>query len=311
MANYQKLPGTSFGSFVEGEPTPGQPQRTSNPTDPFAAMGGGVQTADGGWVPRDHPLANPAPAAPGQPAAPGAPGAPAPASPPPQTAQQAIMQPVTPGADVTQGVPTTVSQAFQQALVNKLAPGPLSTSSPEVSSAIAANRAAEQRGFERTRAMTAERAAAQGLDQNAFNSQLTGLAQARAGREGMFEGSTMLQAAQQRSQEIMAALAMGGSMLSDLDRQALQRELAQLQASTSLQLGQMQADTTREGQQIQNQLGLGELDLRRLLGSGQLNLGLLNAMLGNQQFNTNLGAQLGMFGANLYQGGLLSALDRL
>jgi hypothetical protein len=47
------------------------------------------------------------------------------------------------------------------------------------------------------------------------------------------------------------------------------------------------------------------------LGSGQLNLGLLSALLNDQQFGQNLGAQLGMFGANLNQSALLSLIGGL
>lgn len=75
----------------------------------------------------------------------------------PQNTQQQLQTPVTVGQTAQQGQPTSVAGAFQQALVNRLAPAPVSAQSPEVAPAIAANRAAEQRGFERNRAMTAER----------------------------------------------------------------------------------------------------------------------------------------------------------
>jgi hypothetical protein len=66
-------------------PPPAQAQAAPAPTtDPFAAMGGGIQLAGGGWVPRNSQFApagsQPAAAAP-QPGAPGAP-APAPTGPP-------------------------------------------------------------------------------------------------------------------------------------------------------------------------------------------------------------------------------------
>lgn len=67
----------------------------------------------------------------------------------------------------------------------------------------------------------------------------------------------------------------------------------------------------REGLGMQAGLGGRELDLRDRLGSGQLNLGLLSALLNDQQFGQQLGANLGMFGASLNQQALLSLLGGL
>lgn len=268
--------------------TPAKPAMAQD-TDPFAAMGGGVQLPGGGWVPKTHALAQTA-------------GATTPTVAPtaPTSASSALQGTATAGATIAPGTPTTAAQAFQQALVNRLTAGPVSAQSPEISGVIAANRGAEQRGFERNRALAAERAAATGLDPNAISSQLMGLASERAGRESQFAGNATMQLAQQRAQELTSALALGGSMLSEQDRLALQQELANLQAQIS-----------REGMALQGQLGTGDLSLRRELGSGQLNLGLLNALLGNQQFGQNLGAQLGMFNANLNQSALANLLGGL
>ena len=41
--------------------------------------------------------------------------------------------------------------------------------------------------------------------------------------------------------------------------------------------------------QLQGNLGYGDLNLRDMLGRGQLNLGLLNALQGNQHFYDSLG----------------------
>ena len=191
----------------------------------------------------------------------------------PQTAQQAITQPATVGAQVPQGGQQSIASSFQQALLNRLNPGPVSAASPEIAGAITANKNVEQRGMEKTRALLAERAAAQGFDQNAMNSQLLGAQGESTGRQATFAGNATMGLAQQRAQEITAALALGGNMLSDIDRQNLAKELAQLQAQVQ-----------REGTAAQVGLGQGDLALRQLLGTGQLNLGLLNALLGNQQF---------------------------
>ena len=245
-------------------PTPTTPQ-APDPNDPFASSGGGVKLASGGWVPSNHPLAQSSPVA--------SPSA----SPSPtggvQTAQQAVQAPATVGQTPAQGSQTSVANAFQQAMVNRLAPGPVSAQSPEIAPAITANKNVEQRGMEKTRATLAERAASQGLDQNAFNSQLLGAQGESTGRQASFAGQQVSSLASQRAQELTAALALGGNMLSDIDKSNLQRELAQLQAQVQ-----------REGTSAQVGLGQGDLALRQMLGTGQLNLGLLNALLGNQQF---------------------------
>jgi hypothetical protein len=271
--------GSILPTTATGTRTTAAAPAAPDPADPFG--GNGVKLANGDWVPKDHPLAQGAGAT--QPAQSGTGTG-------PQTTTSALNGPVTPGAQTPQGQPTSVAGAFQQALVNRLAPGPVNAQAPEIAGAIGANRGAEQRGFERNRAMMAERAGSQGLDQNAFNSQVTGLAQERAGREGQFEGQMTRELAQQRAQELTSALSLGGAMLSEQDKMALQKELAQLQAQL-----------TREGTAAQVGLGQGDLSLRDKLGSGQLNLGLLNALLGNQQFGQNLGANLGMFSAGLNQ----------
>jgi len=73
------------------------------------------------------------------------------------------------------------------------------------------------------------------------------------------------------------------------------------------------AELKRLGINQQSDLGRGDLDLRRFLGEGNMNLGLLSALMQNQQFGQGLGAQLGMFNSgqnnNLLQS-LLGALGQ-
>ncbi len=262
--------------------------------DPFTAMGGGVRVG-GNWVPKNHPLAAQAAPAPAPPPAPGT------STQPIATQTQAAQTPVQAGAQVQPGQQTSIAGAFQQALVNKLAPGPLTRNDPQVAPALAANRLSEQRGAERARQTLAEQAAASGTSNSGgFNTQALGIEQDRAGREGQFAGNAMMQLGQQRSNDISNALAMASGLLSDQERFGLQRELADLDAQLR-----------REGLGVQQQLGQGDLALRGELGRGGLNLGLLQQMLGNQQFGQNLGAQLGMFNANLNQSALLNLLGGL
>jgi len=91
----------------------------------------------------------------------------------------------------------------------------------------------------------------------------------------------------------------------------VQSQIANLDANVKMQLGALDAQLRREGYSLQDRLALldneirkygidtqgnlGNLEiaLRRELGIGQLNLGLLNTMLQNQQFNDQLGWDMG------------------
>ena len=285
------------------QPTPASATAPSAQTpttpDPFASIGGGV-FINGGWVPANHPLAQQA-----QASATAAPAGAAPAqaasTPAPQTAGQALTNPATVGAQPAQGHPATVAGAFQQALLNRLSPAPVNAQNPEIAPAITANQLAEQRAEERARRSLAEMAAREGWsDSGAFDSQLLGLMQNRAQREGAFEGSLVQGLGDRQARDLMTSLAMGGQLLSDQDRLALQRYGIDTDAALR-----------REGLGAQTSLGGRELDIRDRLGSGQLNLGLLGALLQNEQVGQNLGANLGMFSAGLNQNALLSLLGGL
>lgn len=213
----------------------------------------------------------------------------------PQSAQQVLTQ--TPQA----GAPPTVAGAFQQSLLTKLSQPVASMDSPELQPALAANRLAEQRGMERNRAMLAERAAATGTNMSGgFETGLMGLAQDRAAREGQFAGQAVADLGRRQSAEIMQALGLTGGMLGQQDQLALQDKLAQLDANLR-----------QQGINSQTSLGQGDLALREKLGMGNLNLGLLGMLQGGQQFQQNLGAQMGIAGANLNQNALLGLLGGL
>ena len=254
------------------------------PRNNFSWIENGVSYNTNNWTPaqweayeKRQGLASP------QTAAPAAPG-----SNLPTTAGGALTGNAVVGGQINQGAQTNVAGAFQQALLNKLNPAAVNAQNPEIQGAIRTNRLAEQRGMERERAMLAERAAAQGMDASGgFESQLLGLAQNRAAREAGFEGQQVADLGRRQSQEVMAALGLGGQMLSDQDRMNLQRYGIDTDAALR-----------REGYGMQGSLGNRELDIRDKLGSGNLNMGLLGLLLNNQQFGQNLGAQLGMFNAN-------------
>jgi len=209
----------------------------------------------------------------------------------PQTQQQAVTGAVTVGSTPQAGQQTNVAGAFQNAMVQKLTGGgaPINAQNPAIAPAIQANQLAGQRSQERARNLAAERASAGGYNNSgAFDSQLFGLEQARGEQEAGFEGAMVRDLAKQQSQEILAALGLSGGALGQVAGQDLQRYGIDTDAALR-----------REGLGAQTALGGRELDIRDRLGSGQLNLGLLSALLNNEQFGQRLGADLGMFGANL------------
>jgi hypothetical protein len=265
----------------------------------------GYRLPNGGWVPGDHPLATQAGApsvnpntgaAPPPPPGTAAPGAPAGQ---PTTQQGVLNTPAVAGAQTQQGAPTTIAGAFQQALVNRLAPQDITSQNPAIKGSIAANRNAEQRGLSRTQEALAERGAATGQ----VGAQETGLRQAigeSAGRQGAFEGNALFGLHQQQQQDLTNALGLGGELLSDQQRQDLQRYGIDLDATLR-----------REGLGAQTQLGNRELDIRDQLGRGNLGLGYAGLAQGGQQFGQQLGANLGIEQARLNQSALLSLLGGL
>lgn len=221
--------------------------------------------------------------------APAAPGAPATGPGMVTTSQQAVTAPATVGGQTPQGGQTNVAASFQQALVNKLNPAPVNAQNPAVAGSINANRLAEQRGLERSRGLAAERAHAGGYnDSGPFDSQLFGMEQARSAREGAFEGQQLQDLQKQQSQEMMAALALGGGHLIDQDKLGLSRYGIDTDAALR-----------REGLGVQGSLGNRDLDLRGELGRGNLNLGLLSLLSGNDNFDKELAGRLGMHNSQM------------
>jgi hypothetical protein len=303
----QPAPGTPLDvswsdDFGQGGPTeipapqpPGLQPAPSSP-DPFAAMGGGVQV-NGGWVPKNHPLAQQAGAPPTTPGAP-TPGAPT-AGGAPTNLAGVLGGTAAPGGQSPQGQPTNLAGAFQQALINRLSPQDISAQNPAIKGTIAANRNAESRGLQRTQGALAERAASTGQ----AGGLETGLRQAMgesAGRQGAFEGNALFGLHQQQQNDLTNALGLGGQLLSDQQRQDLQRYGLDLDATLR-----------REGLSQSGQLGNRELDIRNTLGLGQLDLGRQGLAQNESQFGRQLGANLGLGQAQLNQSALLALLNGL
>jgi hypothetical protein len=242
---------------------------------------------------------------PGLPQGPQAPGGVQPigvgGQPAPQTAQQAITSAAPVGGQTQPGAPTTVAGSFQQALVNRLAGPRMTAASPEVQPAIQANQLSEQRGFDRNRAMLAERNAAQGFSGSGGNeSMIRGLAQDRAGRESTFAGNAVMDANKMKESQITSLLGLTGGMLGNIDNQQLQRYGMDLDAQLR-----------REGVGASTGLGRDDLALREKLGMGNLNLGLAGLLQGGQQFGQSLASNNAQFSAGLNQQALLQMLGGL
>lgn len=234
------------------------------------------------------------------PGAPGAPGTPAPAGAPAITTQQQVQNtPATVGATTPAGQPSTIAQSYQQGLVNALNQGPISATSSVVAPSIAASRLATQRGLEDTRNQLAERAAATGTNlSGGFESQLLGAQQDAAARQAQLEANLIYGGQQEQDLNTRAALASAGGLLSGQAGLTQQQQLAELDAALR-----------REGLAQQGQLGTADIGLRRTLGEGQLNLGLLSALLQNQQFGQSLSQQGSQFGQSLDAQTLLGLLN--
>lgn len=254
--------------------------------DPFQSIGGGVYV-NGGWQPKGMASAQLAlSSGTGTTAPPPAGTAPAPIT----TAQQ-ISQGTTPvGATTPAGAPSSVAQSLQQGLVNRLNPGPVDASNPAIAPAIAANNLQAQRQYDLARNDLAELNAGQGTNNSGgMNSQILGLRQNLGQQEGQFAGQAVQNLQGQQNQNQTYALSQALGLLTG------QQNLAQQAA-----LAQIQADLQKSALEQQGQLG-----------QGQLNLGLLSTLLGNQQAQNSLSAQMGEFGAGLDSSMLLGLLGGL
>lgn len=243
-----------------------------DPNDPFRAIGGGVKLANGSWVPKDHPLAKQAqyqaPAAPA--AAPEAPAG-------PSFADQ-----------VRNNIIGQMSQNPTQA----------SITDPDIAPVAEANRNALERARRGSQDALAERFAAEGMPVNsgAFDTAVQRGFQEAGQAQGAFEANLVNQKLQERRANIMQALQLGAGLLSDDQRNALQLQLAQLDAAVQ-----------REGLSTQRDLASMDDATKRMLGIGGLNLGFIEAMLNQRNADNRLGFDIGNAEALYNQ----NALDRI
>lgn len=321
------------------------PAPAQNSADPFASIGGGVQLPTGEWVPKGTAAdpwkgvgaAQVAAAGPATPAPGGVVTPPPVTVPPTQTGGGSgplIPPSAPPGTPSAPDQKAQVGTAFRDSLLKMLSDNQKdpSLADPALKGQMDAYSLAQTRARDRARSAMAERAAQQGgagVDSGAFNNDLAGLFQAQGEAEGQFGAGLVGQELQNRRNQLMQAATLAGNQMSQEDSRALQRELADLDAKIrregmAQQGGQfdrslaeqarqsgVDAELKRLGITTQADLGGRDVALRGELGRGQLNLGLLSALLQNQQFGQRLGADVGMFNSRSNSDALLQMLGML
>jgi hypothetical protein len=224
--------------------------------------------------------------------------------------------------------------AYQTALLKMLGDSqtPASLGDAALKNQSDAYAVGQSRSLDQARSAMAERAAAEGstgTSSGAFDQGLAGLYGQQGENQAGYNANLVGQANQQKLTQMQNALTMMGNDVNSAEGRALQGHIADMQAQIqrdqltqqNSQFGQSQAQQLQESQAAnelqklgittQGNLGAGDLALRQQLGSGQLNLGLLQALMGNQQFGQNLGAQLGMFSSGQNQQALLQMLGMM
>lgn len=295
---------TGYGSpvgdaLMARETATAAPAAVPAPTsaDPFASIGGGVQTANGGWVPVGHPDAQGAAAGgvAGAPAAgaaaPGAAGvstvAPGAAGVPTSLAQQtanAQTYSQTPGAapannSTNAGTQDAVRNTYLQTLQKGTA---VDTNDANFRQQADAFSAAQERARRNAIDDSAQRNFSEGTSgSGAENIERRMADEASARNQGQFEAQLVGQELTSRRDEIRNALSSLGGMIDSDQRNALARELAALDAAIK-----------RESIAQTGQLGNAQLSLQDRLGTGALNIDMLRAMLQQQQFGSTFGLDM-------------------
>lgn len=133
----------------------------------------------------------------------------------------------------------------------------------------------QSRGADRQRKVLAERNAAGGtLASGGFNTNVNQVYEKQAEGEAKYSADLAGQRLGERETQLNAAIQMARAVGQD---------------DVALQLENEKAALAQAALQLQGELGRSDLSLRDRLGSGQLNLGLMNALMGNQQFYDSLG----------------------
>lgn len=197
--------------------------------------------------------------------------------------------------------PKTINDAFRSALMTQLNTSPdVSLNDPALKSQSDAFSLSQQRSQERSQNTLAEQAALDGTNTSGgFTSDKLGLEQGRAQAEGGFNADLVGRELQNRRSQIMQALQMGAGYLSDQEHQALQKQLAEMDAAIR-----------REGISSQSSIAAGDLGFRNRALDVQSNLGLLQALLGNEQAGNAVGFNYAALQEQANRAATMAALGR-
>jgi hypothetical protein len=213
--------GGAGGTSTYKPPTPAATVSAATPppgsVDPFAAMGGGVYLSNGSWVPKDHPLAISA-----------------------AQAQNPVTQPGSGGGggnldgdNVATEVPAGSSmkdQLMQQLLARSQQGLNIDPNDPVIKQQTDAYSAQAQRARRDYLADTAEGSSPYATGAQRGEERMTA---EKLGQDvGGFEAQLVGRELTARRDEVQHALDSMGSLLTEQDRQALQRELAKLDDAT-------------------------------------------------------------------------------
>jgi len=285
----------------------------TNPNDPFAAMGGGIQV-NGGWIPKNmatsEQIASYTASQGGTPAS--AAGTTTPANsyytPPTTGAQPAgqapLTQPVlqqagsaqtysqTPGAapaaqTTNQGTQDVVRNAYVQRATQGTAIDP---NDPNLRQQLDPFAAAQERARRDYLSEAAERASTKGLGDSGALDVERRLASERAGQAtGAFQAQLVGHELQNRRAEIQEALSSLQKMVETDVAAAQDERLAQQQMALQKELAEMDAALKKLGIETGAKTAADELALKQQLGLGGLNVDLMRLLLQGQQFADELG----------------------
>lgn len=189
------------------------------------------------------------------------------------------------------GNPTDLYRNVQEQVYKQINTPTPTRESPQVRAQVDPFAAAQERTRRTAENEAAERMSTMGMGESGAMQNERRIAQERAGQAtGAFEAGVMREELMSQRDQINKALEMGAGMMSNDQKDKLQRDLAALDAAIK-----------REGLAQTGVLGATELDIRRQLGLGGLNVDLIRSLLGHQQGMADIGLRAGLGEADLNQ----------
>jgi hypothetical protein len=236
-----------------------------------------------------------------------------------------------------QQTPSPIDAQMQEALQALLtrSQAPVSITDPQLQPASDTFRASQQRGANRMRSATAERAAQTGtLDSGGFDTEALGYQQDANFASSMNDSNLVLGEMDKRRDDLRQGISLAMASGQFDKQQALQRQLALLDAAQqqqsfglSQELGRGDLNLRRElgigglelqgrGLDLNRELGLADIGVRQgavtqqgQLGRGSLALDLIRSLMQNDQFYSGLGLQAGTTQAQLNQDAIMRLLQ--